>query len=404
MTIDIPKGWRVVKLGEICEISSGDTAPQESIYFEMGEIPFVRMQHLNELEENKYVKNFDLINRKAIIDRKMKIFKKGSILLAKSGESIRTEKKAILKLDSCVVNHLAVLTVKDNNEVDNEYLFYSLKKFKLSSLLAKTTTPSINLSALRKIEILLPPIIEQKTISSYLSIIDKSLQKTDEIIAKTERLKKGLMKELLTGRIRVEEKDGKIVFRKETEFKDTEIGKIPKDWEVVKIDKILSLEYGIGLPEEYRKKGPYPVVGSSGVVGFHNEAKVKGPGIVVGRKGTIGAVSWIDQDFWPIDTTYYVKLKRNDIFLRWLFYKLIYLNLPRLQLSDVVPGLKRELVYSLKMALPPFPEQQKIAEILSILDKKLELERKRKEKLERIKKGLMELLLTGRRRISKKDT
>jgi type I restriction enzyme S subunit len=386
----IPEDWEVVKLEYICEVNSGDTAPQDKEYFENGEIPFVRMQHLNDLEENKYVKNFDLISKKAVIDKKMKIFKKGSILLAKSGESIRTEKKAILKFDSCVVNHLAVLTIKDETKVDNEYLFYFFKKFMLSSLLTQTTTPSINLSVFRKLKIFLPSLPEQKAIAQILSTIDKAIQKVDEIIAKTERLKKGLMQQLLTKGIG------------HTEFKfSKELGcEIPKEWRVVKIGDILSLEYGKGLPEKERIQGKYPVIGSNGVIGYHNQALIKGPGVVVGRKGTIGAVSWIDQDFWPIDTTYYVKLKVTNVFLKWLFYELTYLNPARFHLADVVPGLKRELVYCLKIPLPLTSEQQKIAEILSTIDKKLELERKRKEKLEKIKKGLMNDLLTGKKRVN----
>jgi type I restriction enzyme S subunit len=239
----------------------------------------------------------------------------------------------------------------------------------------------------RKLKIFLPPLREQKAIAQILSTIDKAIQKVDEIVAKTERLKKGLMRKLLTKGIG------------HKEFKDTEIGRIPKEWEVVKISDILALEYGKGLPEKERIQGKYPVIGSNGVIGYHNRALIKGPGIVVGRKGTIGAVSWVDQDFWPIDTTYYVKLKVTNVFLKWLFYELTYLNPTRFHLADVVPGLKRELVYYLKIPLPPLSEQQKIAEILSTIDKKLELERKRKEKLERIKKGLMNDLLTGRRRV-----
>jgi type I restriction enzyme S subunit len=183
------------------------------------------------------------------------------------------------------------------------------------------------------------------------------------------------------------------------EFKDTEIGRIPKTWQIVKVGDILSLEYGKGLSERERISGRYPVVGSNGIVGYHNQALIKGPGIVVGRKGTIGAVTWIDQDFWPIDTTYYVKSKTPNVFLKWLFYELTYLNPARFHLADVVPGLKRELVQSLKMPFPPPLEQQKIAEILSTVDKKLEIERKEKARLERIKQGLMDLLLTGKIRV-----
>lgn len=73
------------------------------------------------------------------------------------------------------------------------------------------------------------------------------------------------------------------------------------------------------MPERERVIGIYPVVGSNGIVGYHNRGIVKGPGIVIGRKGSIGAVTWVDQDFWPIDTTYYIKLKKHNISLKWLF-------------------------------------------------------------------------------------
>ncbi|MEM3402629.1 MAG: restriction endonuclease subunit S [Nitrososphaerota archaeon] len=184
------------------------------------------------------------------------------------------------------------------------------------------------------------------------------------------------------------------MFYKETNFKETPIGKIPKDWEVVRLDDIISLEYGKGLSERERISGRYPVVGSNGIVGYHGQALVKGPGIVVGRKGTIGAVTWLNSDFWPIDTTYYVKLKKEQINWKWLFFALIKLNLPKLRLSDVVPGLKRELAYSLKLPLPRFSEQCKIAEVLSTVDEAIRRTGEVIAKTERLKKGLMQTLLT----------
>lgn len=185
-----------------------------------------------------------------------------------------------------------------------------------------------------------------------------------------------------------------MMFYKETNFKETPAGKIPKDWEVAKLEEFLSLDYGRGLPEKKRVPGKYPVVGSNGIVGYHNQALVKGPGIVIGRKGTMGAVSWIDSDFWPIDTTYYVKVRKEDISLKWLFFELIHVNLSKLHLADVVPGLKRELAYSLKIPLLPLSEQQKIAEILSTVDEAIQKVDEVTAKTERLKKGLMQELLT----------
>jgi type I restriction enzyme M protein len=204
-----------------------------------------------------------------------------------------------------------------------------------------------------------------------------------EVESKLERSNKRFMRGLLTKGIG------------HKEFKDTEIGGIlPKEWQVVRLGDILSLEYGAGLPEKERVAGRYPVCGSNGIIGYHNESLVKGPGIIVGRKGTMGAVSWVDSDFWPIDTTYFVRVKKDAISLKWLFFKLAQIDLKRLTLSDVVPGLKRSLVYSIKIHLPPLSEQKRIADILSMADETLELERNEKARLERIKHGLMDLLLT----------
>jgi len=170
--------------------------------------------------------------------------------------------------------------------------------------------------------------------------------------------------------------------------------KIQKDWEVVELGEILSLEYGRGLTEKERENGEYPVYGSNGVVGYHSQYIVKGPSIIIGRKGTIGAITWSDKNFWPIDTTYYISLKKSATDLRWLFYKLLSLKLARLNMATGTPGLNRDLVYRLKIFLPPLPEQKKIAEILSTVDEAIEKVNEAIIKTERLKKGLMQELLT----------
>src|SRR5690606_10018081 len=121
---------------------------------------------------------------------------------------------------------------------------------------------------------------------------------------------------------------------------------------------VLALEYGKSLPAAKRVEGPYPVYGSNGVVGTNTEPLIRGPGIVVGRKGTVGAVRWSEQDYWPIDTTYFVQpLAGHD--LRWLYYLLEYLPLQDLNSATGVPGLNRNDAYDLLTPLPPLPEQRR---------------------------------------------
>lgn len=177
-------------------------------------------------------------------------------------------------------------------------------------------------------------------------------------------------------------------------FKDTPIGKIPVDWEVIQLGKVASLEYGASLPERERVKGTIPVYGSNGAVGYHNKKLLDGPGIIIGRKGTVGAVTWTDKDFWPIDTTYFISKGQCNENLKWLFYLLSTLHLEKLNTATGVPGLNRANVHSLTLPIPPLSEQKNIAEILTTVDNAIEETGRIIEKTKELKKGLMQRLLT----------
>lgn len=143
-------------------------------------------------------------------------------------------------------------------------------------------------------------------------------------------------------------------------------------WEVRKVGDICDFEYGEGLPENKRQPGPYPVIGSNGRVGFHNQYLVEGPVIVVGRKGTAGAVYWEDKNCWPIDTTFYVRLKTNDVNLRYLYLMLRELQLDKLGGGRGVPGLNRDDAYQQKIPVPPPDIQAQIVAECQAIDKEVE--------------------------------
>ncbi|MDR7666607.1 restriction endonuclease subunit S, partial [Methanosarcina sp. Z-7115] len=128
-------------------------------------------------------------------------------------------------------------------------------------------------------------------------------------------------------------------------YKKTELGVIPEEWEVVKFGDYFIFEYGKSLVKKDRDNGSYPVYGSNGTVGWHSDYISKGPGIIIGRKGTIGAISYSRTNFWAIDTSYFVKLK-HETDLLWLYYKLISMNLSKLNMASGIPGLNRDSVYS----------------------------------------------------------
>jgi type I restriction enzyme S subunit len=134
------------------------------------------------------------------------------------------------------------------------------------------------------------------------------------------------------------------------------------------VGEILELSYGKALKEADRSGGVIPVVGSGGIVGAHSTGITDAPTIVVGRKGSIGSVTWVDGSAWPIDTAYFIKLKRKDVAPRWTYWMLKTLRLETMNKSAAVPGLNRDDVYRLRVALPPLQEQRRIAAILDHAD------------------------------------
>ena len=368
----IPKEWEVVRLGEIFSLEYGKGLTEKER--ENGEYPVYGSNGVVGYHSQYIVKGPGII-----------VGRKGTI------GAITWSNRNFWPIDTTYY----ILLKKP--ETDLKWLFYKLSSLKLAKLNMATGTPGLNRDLVYKLQIPLPPLPEQQKIAEILSTVDAAIEKVDEAIAKTERIKKGLMQELLTKGLPVASATQTGIGHKE--FKNTEIGRIPKEWEVVRLGEVFSLEYGKGLTEKERENGEYPVYGSNGVVGYHSQYIVKGPGIIVGRKGTIGAITWSDRNFWPIDTTYYILLKKHKTVLKWLFYKLSSLKLAKLNMATGTPGLNRDLVYKLKLPLPPLPEQKKIAEILSTVDKRLVLLRNKKERLGRVKKGLMNDLLTGKKRV-----
>lgn len=88
---------------------------------------------------------------------------------------------------------------------------------------------------------------------------------------------------------------------------------LPPGWKSCELGEIITLQRGHDLPKRERKEGSVPIVSSSGITGFHNESKSVGPGVVTGRYGTLGEVFYIEQNYWPLNTTLYVRdFKGND--------------------------------------------------------------------------------------------
>ncbi|MGR3512956.1 MAG: restriction endonuclease subunit S [Paracoccaceae bacterium] len=135
-------------------------------------------------------------------------------------------------------------------------------------------------------------------------------------------------------------------------------------WEEVTVGEVVTLHYGKALPREERKpNGHVPVYGANGVKDNADRSLTDGPSLVIGRKGSAGEITRVDGPFWPLDVTYYTSHDLTRLDFDYLHYALSLMNLPQLA-KGVKPGINRNDVYSLPLALPPLDEQKRIVVVL----------------------------------------
>ena len=183
-------------------------------------------------------------------------------------------------------------------------------------------------------------------------------------------------------------------------YKQTEVGVIPEDWEVKNLGNVVTLQRGYDLPSRLRRPGSFPIVTSSGIEDFHCEAKVKGPGVVTGRYGTIGEVFWVPGDFWPLNTTLYVRNFFFNIPL-FAFYLIRTIDFKPHSGKSGVPGVNRNDLHEILVPLPPTKaEQEAIAAALSDVDALIAALDRLIAKKRGLKQAAMQQLLTGQTRLA----
>lgn len=247
---------------------------------------------------------------------------------------------------------------------------------------------SINKPTLENIELSVPDLPTQTRIAEVLSAYDDLIENNEKRIKVLEEMAELLYTEWFV-RFKFPGHEAVKLVDSGTSF-----GKIPEGWEAKRLGDILTLSYGKALREEVRADGNVPVYGSSGIVGHHNKKLVDGPGIVVGRKGNVGSVFWVYEDFYPIDTTFFVKSELPLVYLYYLLKQQDFVT------SDAaVPGLNREYAYSKLVLVPAVHLVDEFAiQISPLRDLSFRMQ-KENEKLVSMRDLLIPQLVTGKREL-----
>jgi type I restriction enzyme S subunit len=282
--------------------------------------------------------------------------------------------------------HNTSLYVKEFHGNDPHFAGYLLESLDLSRFKTGASVPTLDRNSFKTLPILVPPVPEQKKIAQILSTVQRAIEVQERIIQTTTELKKALMHKLFTEGLRNEPQ------------KQTEIGPVPESWEIKRFDSFAVLQRGFDITKKDQRPGDYPVVSSGGIGSYHDEAKVKGPGVVIGRKGSLGTVHYIASDYWPHDTTLWIKdFKGNNP--QFVAYLLETMRLKRFDTGAANPTLNRNIVHGEKIAIPPKYQQVEIGEALKAVESKITIHERRKRSFQDLFRTLLHELMTAKTRL-----
>jgi type I restriction enzyme S subunit len=425
MITESKKGYKKTKLGWIpedwknCKFSD---IPDQKIKWSLTGGPFgsdlkssdytdesgVRIIQLQNIGDGSFLNSYKIFTSEEKADQLIgcNIYP-GELILSKMGDPVTRTCIIPDFHDRYLMASDGIRLVPDKTKFDKKFVleFINFELFRNIAIAHSTgsTRQRIGLGDLKKLPFVCPPLPEQQKIAAILSTWDKAIAKLTQLIAAKEQRKKGLMQVLLTGKKRF------------AGFTD--------EWKEVKLGEVTKSFAG-GTPTSTNSdyySGSIPFIGSGELnqetvtrtnkylseEGLNNSsAKLVNPGtLLVAMYGATAGVCAITEITGAINQAVLALIPSKKIETRFLFYKLL-LQMPHVVFRMVQggqPNLSGSIIKSVKINVPEVEEQLKIASVLSAADKEIELLKNELERLQQQKKGLMQVLLTGEKRVDIKS-
>jgi len=333
--------WADRNLGELCSLITdgkhGDCKNEEGSGFFFISCKDVKDGRLNYDNARQIVRtDFAETHRRTDL-------KPGDVLLTNSGtigrlaiapDDDKTERTTFQK---------SVAVLKPIRElITPHFLYYKLaaENTRLINSAGGAAQKNLLLGELRRFSIRIPPIAMQCSITSTLSAYDDLIENNRRRIQLLEQGARLLYKEWF------------VHLRFPGHEHTQMIDGVPEGWEKKPLGELLTLQRGFDLPVSKRKDGRFPIYASTGINGYHAEAKVKGPGVVTGRSGTLGTVMYVSGDFWPLNTTLWVK-EFKLVGPHYANHLLTSMQLEQYNGGAAVPTLNRNDVHRVEVLSPP---------------------------------------------------
>lgn len=329
---------------QLCiKVTSGGTPSRKKPEFYTGDIPWIKTGEL----KGWYINDTsEKITEEAIRSSSAKIYPVSTVLMAMYGDGGTMGSTSITSVEAAS-NQACCAMIPDPDKCHPLYLLFLLQLHReaIVSLALGGAQRNLNQGVIKSYEVEVHELGEQLKIVESLGSYNYLIENNNRRIAILEDMAQSLYREWF------------VKFRfpghENIKLKDSPLGQIPEGWAVKRLDDFVVLQRGFDLPKKKRnEEGGIPIYAASGINGYHDEAKTLAPGLVTGRSGTLGVVKIVLEDFWPLNTSLWVKEFKNCS-AYYAYYLLASLDLERFNSGASVPTLNRNDVHGHQLISPP---------------------------------------------------
>lgn len=367
--------WKEYKLDEIADIYNNKRIPLSSIVRSkrQGKYPYYGASGIVD-----YIDDY--------------IFDGDYILISEDGENLRSRKTPIAfraQGKFWVNNHAHIIQGKD--KFLNNWISYFFKNLNVSPYLTGAVQPKLNKENLLRIPIPIPDFESASIITEILSSLDDKIELNNNINKELEKLAQTLFKQWFIDFEFPDEK-GEPYQSSGGEMVESEQGMIPKDWEIVTLNKLLTVKYG--KDHKHLADGNVPLYGSGGIMRFVEKPLYSKESILIPRKGTLSNLFYLSEPFWSVDTMFYTEI-HNASFGKYLFFVIKSLNLAAMNVGSAVPSMTTKVLNGIKVLKPIDFVMLQFDEIASSIFEKMKHNTKENEELSNLRDTLLPKLISG---------
>jgi type I restriction enzyme S subunit len=367
--------WSERSLDELGFVGRGRSRhrPRDAEFLYGGPYPFIQTGDVK--HSDLYVTSYTQTYSEAGLAQS-KLWPAGTLCITIAANIAET---AILGCDACFPDSV-IGFVADESNCDTRFVKYTLDTIKrqYQRVSHGAAQDNLSLEKLLAFKLRIPELAFQRDVADVLSTYDNLIENNRRRMELLEEAARLLYREWFV-RLR-------FPGHEQTRTRNG----VPEGWSKRPLGEKVTLHYGKSLKEDDRVNGPFPVFGSSGIVGFHDKPLTKGPGIIVGRKGNVGSVFWSAKDFYAIDTVYFVDVKTSNLYLYYALKHMHFIS------TDVaVPGLNRDFAYSRPLLVPSKNVLREFLDVVSSIHDQMDKLGEMIDKLRAARDLLLPRLMSG---------